>query len=246
MRVIPAIDLQQGKCVRLMQGRFSDVTEYSDDPMSIAREFATLNVADLHVVDLDGARTGQQLNTDAIRQITSAADLSVQLGGGIRYAAVIEHWFENGVDRCVIGSTAVQDPDLVKSWIRRYGANRIILALDVVVKPDGTPLLATHGWAATTNKTLWLCLDDFYANGARHVLCTDIGRDGAMTGPNVDLYADIVSRYPSIELQASGGVRNAADLSELREHGVSAAITGRALLEGAVTPNEVALFRLDA
>lgn len=246
MRIIPAIDLQHGKCVRLFQGQYDKVTEYSDDPVSIARKFAELNVADMHIVDLDGARTGQQQNTDAIRQMANATTFSIQVGGGIRYAAVLEHWFDNGVDRCVIGSLALQAPDKVKDWIAKYGAERIVLALDVQVKPNGTPMVATQGWTTTTNRSLWRCLDDFTASGIQHVLCTDISRDGAMTGPNVELYADIVQRYPSIQLQASGGVRNTEDLSELESNGVAAAITGRALLDGAVTPEEIGSFQRGA
>jgi len=245
MRVIPAIDLQQGKCVRLYQGQYDKVTEYSDDPVSIARQFSELNVADMHIVDLDGARTGQQQNTDAIRQLANVTAFSIQVGGGIRYSTVLEHWFDNGVDRCVIGSLALQSPGKVKDWLGTYGAERIVLALDVQVRPNGTPMVATQGWTTTTNRSLWRCLDDFTANGIQHVLCTDISRDGAMTGPNVELYADVVQRYPSISLQASGGVRNVADLTALKNQGVAAAITGRALLDGAVTPQEIESFQRD-
>ena len=245
MRIIPAIDLQHGKCVRLFQGQYDKVTEYSDDPVSIARQYANLHVADMHVVDLDGARTGQQQNIDAIRQIAKTTSFSIQIGGGIRYKTVVEHWLENGVDRCVIGSLALQAPDKVKDWINSFGPERIVLALDVQVKPNGTPMVATQGWTTTTNRSLWRCLDDFTASGVKHVLCTDISRDGAMTGPNVELYAEVVQRYPSIELQASGGVRNTEDLKELKGHGVAAAITGRALLDGAVTAEEIESFQRD-
>ena len=243
MRVIPAIDLQRGKCVRLFQGDFDKVTEYSDNPTSVAHRFADLNVTDMHIVDLDGARTGQQQNTDAIREIANVTTFDIQVGGGIRYAAQLDHWFDNGVQRCVIGSLALQSPDKVKDWIKLYGLDRIVIALDVQLKPSGTPMVATQGWSTTTNRSLWRCLDDFTANGVHHVLCTDISRDGAMSGPNIELYSDIVQRYPSIELQASGGVRNVADLNELQVKGVSAAITGRALLDGAVSPQEIASFR---
>lgn len=246
MRVIPAIDLQDGRCVRLYQGRFDAVTEYSSDPASIAREFATFDVSELHVVDLDGARTGEQANTDAIRQISKSTDLRIQLGGGLRYTAVVEHWFANGVQRCVVGSAAVQEPDKVKRWIRHFGADRIVLALDVKLAADGTPLLATEGWTKTSTRSLWECLDDFATAGTKHVLCTDVSRDGAMTGPNLRLYADIVHRYPDIVLQASGGIRSRADLLALRERGVASAISGRALLEGTLTGEEVRAFRQGA
>lgn len=246
MKVIPAIDIQGGKCVRLLRGDFDQTTEYSDDPTAIAREFANLAVSDLHIVDLDGARTGEQANLTAIRRIASSTPLTIQLGGGIRYASTVDHWFENGVGRCVIGSLAIQDPALVKRWIGVYGADRIVLALDIKIGADRVPMVATHGWTRTSETSLWDCLDDFVEAGIRHALCTDVSRDGAMTGPNSRLYRDIVTRYPSILLQASGGVRNRDDLQELAEIGVAAAITGRALLDGALSSEEIASFRQSA
>lgn len=246
MNIIPAIDIQDGKCVRLYKGRFDRATEYNDDPAEVARSFAELEVSDLHIVDLDGARTGTQANSDAIRRIAGTSPFEIQLGGGIRYTATVEHWFDNGVSRCVIGSLAIQEPERVKEWLSRFGTNRIVLALDVSLGPDGTPMIATHGWTRTSGHSLWKCLDDFTDNGIEHVLCTDISRDGAMTGPNVDLYSEIVQRYPSIQLQASGGVRNIDDLRELASHGITAAITGRALLDGAISQDEVVAFRQSA
>lgn len=243
MRVIPAIDLHQGRCVRLHKGNFDKVTEYGDVPASVVRRYAELRLADLHVVDLDGARSGEQANIDAIRQIVRTTPVRIQLGGGIRYAAVVEHWFDIGVSRCIVGSLAVQDPSKVKSWVRRYGDDRIVLALDVRIGADGVPMLATEGWTVTSRTSLWDCLDDFVESGVRHVLCTDIDRDGAMSGPNVVLYSDIVRRYPDIELQASGGVRNVADLHALANSGIPAAITGRALLDGKITAEEIGAFR---
>ncbi len=243
MRVIPAIDLKAGRCVRLFKGDFEQATEYSDDPVAVARGFAALEVADLHVVDLDGARTGEQRNSDAIRGIAGVTPFAIQLGGGIRSAAVVQQWLDCGVDRCVIGSLTIQEPGTVKRWIASFGADRIVLALDVECRHESMPRIATHGWLRTSDTGLWDCLDDFAGVGVRHVLCTDIGRDGAMTGPNLGLYAEILGRYPELELQASGGVRGAADLEALRRLGVPAAITGRALLDGELSADEVASFR---
>ncbi len=243
MRVIPAIDLKAGRCVRLFKGDFEQATEYSDDPVAVARGFAALEVADLHVVDLDGARTGEQRNSDAIRGIAGVTPFAIQLGGGIRSAAVVQQWLDCGVDRCVIGSLTIQEPGTVKRWIASFGADRIVLALDVECRHESMPRIATHGWLQTSDTVLWDCLDDFAGAGVRHVLCTDIGRDGAMTGPNLGLYAEILGRYPELELQASGGVRGAADLEALRRLGVPAAITGRALLDGELSADEVASFR---
>ena len=246
MKLIPAIDVQGGKCVRLLKGRFDAVTHYSDDPADIARRFAALDVSDLHVVDLDGARSGSPVNTDAIRGIAAATAFDIQLGGGLRQREALEHWFDAGVRRCVIGSLAVQQAALVREWLGEFGADRIVLALDVAIDTDGRPMLATDGWTRTSNTTLWDCIDDYMSTGLRHVLCTDISRDGAMAGPNIDLYRDIVQRYPGLVLQASGGIRHIADLRALASNGIPAAISGRAMLDGAITADEVATFRQSA
>jgi len=241
VNIIPAIDLHDGRCVRLYQGDFARVTEYSDDPVAVARGYAELAVADLHVVDLDGARTGTQQNRDVIRELCARTRLSVQLGGGIRDATTLARWFEDGVARCVIGSLAVTNSNLVVGWLRDFGPERIVLALDVTTQ-DEEPILATHGWTRASGQGLWDCLARFCDAGVRHVLCTDIGRDGALTGPNLDLYGQIMARHPRLQLQASGGVRDIADIDRLRSLGVPAAITGRALLDGRITAAEVSTF----
>lgn len=246
MRIIPAIDIKGGKCVRLLQGRFDKVTQYSNDPATVAQRFATLDVRDLHVVDLDGARTGLQTNTDAIRRIAAVTPFDIQLGGGLRDRDALQHWFDAGVCRAVIGSLAVDNAALVRNWLAKFGSDRIVLALDVAISEEGIPLLATEGWTRTSNTTLWECLDEYMSAGLQHVLCTDIHRDGALAGPNVPLYRDIMQRYPALQLQASGGIRNVADLRELNAQGIPAAISGRAMLDGAITADEVATFRQSA
>jgi phosphoribosylformimino-5-aminoimidazole carboxamide ribotide isomerase len=246
MNVIPAIDLKDGKCVRLFQGDFAQATEYSNDPAEVARRFAELHTRDLHIVDLDGARSGEQSNRDIIGRMAREAPLSIQLGGGIRSEEALAGWFDAGVARCVIGSLAVTDPDAVRAWLARYGGERIVLALDVKIASDGQPRLTTHGWTRESTMTLFDCIDSFADVGLKHVLCTDVSRDGAMTGPNVRLYAAIMRRYPTLALQASGGVRNIEDLEELRRTGIPAAITGRALLDGAITTEEMIAFQQNA
>jgi phosphoribosylformimino-5-aminoimidazole carboxamide ribotide isomerase len=245
MKVIPAIDLSDGRCVRLYQGDFEKVTEYSDNPVEVARAFTKFSTTDLHVVDLDGARTGRQANRDIIARIAQVTDLEIQLGGGIRDGAALESWLQSGVARCVIGSLAITEPDAVKSWMSKYGAEKIVLALDVEFR-DGHPLVTTHGWTTSSSTTVYECIDNFLGHGLRHVLCTDVSRDGAMSGPNCGLYQQILSRFPDLQLQASGGVRNIADLVALRAIGVPAAITGRALLDGEITAEELVLFRQSA
>jgi phosphoribosylformimino-5-aminoimidazole carboxamide ribotide isomerase len=241
MRIIPAIDLQGGKCVRLYQGDFDKVTEYSDDPLAIAREFSALQVRNLHIVDLDGARTGSQQNQAIVAELSASTDLNVQVGGGIRDADTVTNWLERGVTRCVVGSVAVVEPDLVVDWLAHFGAAHIVIALDVSIGDDG-PVVATHGWTKSSGTSLWDCIDRLADAGMEHLLCTDISRDGAMAGPNFDLYADIHRRFPGLALQASGGVRDAADLERLRALGIPAAITGKALLDGRISAAEVASF----
>jgi len=246
MRIIPAIDLKDGKCVRLFKGDFDQTTEYSSDPAAIGRRFSALDVEDLHVVDLDGARSGTQQNAPIVTEIARESGLQVQLGGGIRSREDVARWLENGVARCVVGSIAVNEPGRVKEWIAEFGGDAVVLALDVKLDDAGIPLLTTHGWTRDSEVSLWACLDAYSDAGAIHVLCTDVSRDGAMSGPNFALYAEILQRYHTLQLQASGGVRNVDDLEMLRELGLPAAITGRALLDGEITDAEVASFRQGA
>ena len=245
MKIIPAIDLHEGKCVRLYKGDFAKVTHYSDQPVEVARAYAGMHVDDLHIVDLDGARTGSQQNARVVRQLCADTPLAVQLGGGIREGGQVRQWLDNGVARCVIGSIAVAAPERVASWIDEFGADHIVLALDVKIEKAG-PVLATHGWTKSSGLSLWDLMDRYASIGARHLLCTDIGRDGAMSGPNFELYAEILSRYPQVRVQASGGVRDIADMEQLRDLGVPAAITGKALLDGKISTAEVNAFLQNA
>ena len=248
MRVIPAIDLQAGKCVRLLKGDFEQTTEYSNDPVAVARQFAEL-ATDLHIVDLDGARSGTQQNRDLIAAIAAIAaenQLSIQLGGGLRDRETLSAWLETGISRCVVGSLAITEPDAVKSWLVHFGVEKIVLALDVNIGAGGIPMITTHGWTQPSNTSVFECIDDFRSIGLRHVLCTDVSRDGAMAGPNLQLYEDILARFPELQLQASGGVRDIRDLKALGAAGLPVAIAGRALLDGKITRTEMATFQQSA
>jgi phosphoribosylformimino-5-aminoimidazole carboxamide ribotide isomerase len=241
MDLIPAIDLRDGRCVRLLKGDFAQETRYAVDPVELARQYREVGASWLHVVDLDGAKRGEPVNLALIRRMQEAAGVAVQLGGGIRSRASLEQAL--GVaERAVIGSLAVSDPELVASWLAELGAERITLALDVRLGPDGTPLIATHGWTRASTLTLAAAIERFSAAGLRHVLCTDIDRDGALSGPNVELYRDCVTRWPGISFQASGGVRDVADLTALAAAGVAATVSGKALLEGRLKPEEIRPF----
>jgi phosphoribosylformimino-5-aminoimidazole carboxamide ribotide isomerase len=243
MRIIPAIDIKSGKCVRLLKGDFDEVTEYSSDPTEVGQRFSSLAVNDLHIVDLDGARTGRQENCELVAEMAAQSGLMIQLGGGIRSRDDAAAWLNSGVHRCVIGSIAINEPETVKAWIQEFGADAIVLALDIKLNEMAEPMLTTYGWTEDSGISLWTRIDDYKAAGLQHVLCTDVAHDGAMTGPNFTLYAEILSRYPDLNLQASGGVRSITDLEDLRSLGVSGAITGRALLDGEITAAEIASFQ---
>ncbi len=243
MKIIPAIDLKDGCCVRLFKGDFAQQTHYSAEPLVVARQFHDYGFRYLHVVDLDGAQSGQQINRDCVKQLVAESGLSVQLGGGIRDLDTVNAWLQAGVQRLVIGSLAVTESATVLAWMKEFGADRFVLALDCRCDDNGVPWLATHGWVRQSDVTLWDCFARYEDAGLRHVLCTDVSRDGAMSGPSVDLYREIRERYPAIELQASGGVRNISDLKDLRSLGAAGAITGRALLDGCITAQEIASFQ---
>ncbi len=245
MLVIPAIDIKDGRCVRLLQGRFDDVTDYSADAAGIARRYAGYGAPWLHVVDLDGAEKGVPGNRQMIREIIDASAMDIQVGGGIRTKRAALSWFEAGVSRVVIGSITVTEPTEVTEWLVEFGPDRVVLALDVRLSPDGIPHVTTHGWTEDTDLTLNAAIEAFKAAGLKHVLCTDVSRDGAMAGPNTALYQAIAAAHPSIRLQASGGVRNAADLQELAAGGACAAIVGKALLDGEISAEELTPFLRD-
>jgi phosphoribosylformimino-5-aminoimidazole carboxamide ribotide isomerase len=191
-------------------------------------------------VDLDGAKSGSPVNLPLIERMRAAAGVDVQYGGGIRTSTSLEQALRV-VTRAVIGSLAVTDAATVTEWFTKHGPERLVLALDVRLD-DGTPMVATHGWTRASTLTLAAAVERYVAVGLRHVLCTDIDRDGALTGPNVDLYRDCAARWPEVEFQASGGVRNAADLAALAAAGAAAAVSGKALLEGRLTPEEIRPF----
>lgn len=241
MRLIPAIDLRDGACVRLLKGDFGRETRYVDDPSELAARYRSLGADWLHVVDLDGALSGQPVNLGAIRRIAERSGLRIQLGGGIRSRDSLLPALDVA-DRVVIGSLGVTSPDRVRRWLDEFGADRFTLGFDVRLDDHGEAWLTTHGWTRSSDWTLAAAIGAYLPAGLRHVLCTDVDRDGAMTGPNLSLYRDCAARWPEIAFQASGGVRGVDDLVALSETGVSAAISGRALLEGQFTEEEIRAF----
>jgi len=243
MRLIPAIDLRGGKCVRLYQGRFDAETVYGDDPLPILARYRSLGARYVHVVDLDGARDGAQGNRAAIAALAQTfPDVQIQVGGGVRLRSIAAELLNAGVRRVVVGSVAVQRPEEVQQWLHDLGADRIVLAFDVRIDTLGTPRLTTHGWDAQTDTSLWDLLESYLGRGVLHVLCTDVARDGALSGPNLMLYSEAARRYPGVQWQASGGISSGADLRSLAETGVASVISGRALLEDRIPPQELEPF----
>ena len=234
MNLYPAIDLLSGRCVRLSQGRFDQVTVYGEDPVAMAESFQSFGATHLHVVDLDGSRDGTASQADLVRQIVRSSKLAVQVGGGIRNIETAAAYVESGVQRVVIGSLAVRSPLVVEDMVRALGADRITLAIDVRRHLDDY-VLAVQGWTETAKVSPWSLLERFLNLGVQHVLCTDISRDGELSGPNLDLYCELMKRYDSVKLLASGGVAGLSDLSALQSMGASGAIVGKALYAGRFT-----------
>ncbi|HET8555299.1 MAG TPA: 1-(5-phosphoribosyl)-5-[(5-phosphoribosylamino)methylideneamino] imidazole-4-carboxamide isomerase [Rhodanobacteraceae bacterium] len=228
--VIPAIDLRGGHVVRLLKGDYERQTDYAVEPLALAENYAALGAEWLHVVDLDGARAGAQTHLDTLKAMAGTG-LKLQAGGGIRSEDDIKRLFDVGVSRAVIGSLAMREPERVAKWIERHGADRLTLALDARCR-NGVWRLTSAGWTSDEDVAL-NTLASFYAKcGARHVLSTDIDRDGAMTGPNIDLYTHLARAFPILAVQASGGVRSGDDVRAVRASGAAGVILGRALLEG--------------
>jgi phosphoribosylformimino-5-aminoimidazole carboxamide ribotide isomerase len=246
LQPIPAIDLKDGHCVRLYQGRFDQLSEYPLRPEALVTRYFGLGVECIHVVDLDGARDGASGNRDLIARMAALADNRIQVGGGLRDRADVEACLALGAARAVIGSAAAEHADEVRGWLAEFGAERIVLAFDLKLDADDMPRLRTRGWTRDAGLSLWDALESYGGAGVKHVLCTDIERDGAMSGPNLELYAEMAVRYPGIAIQASGGIRHRADLEALRGTGASAAIIGRALLEGGITDEEIRRFLQNA
>lgn len=230
MIIIPAIDLHNGTCVRLKQGQFNQITQFDELPIERAATFAKTGAQRLHVVDLDGAKTGvmQQLPLICAMQETG---ITVQAGGGIRSMKQATQCFESGISQIVLGSIAISNPDLTTQIIKEINPDQIILALDVHLV-DGQPIPAIHGWQKSSNRNLWELVSYYQNRGVKQILCTDIACDGMMGGPNFALYQQAVDRFPDIAWQASGGIRNQEDIKLLAASGIAAVILGLTLYEG--------------
>ena len=235
MQLIPSIDLLDGDCVRLLHGNFNEVTRYDREPLDLAKQYFEDGAEWLHVVDLAASRDGATADTEPLFRLLHDLPQKVQTGGGVRAGGDVQARLDQGADRVVIGSLCVTETDRVVDWLQGFGPDKLVAALDVRVDRDGTPRLRSHGWTEGSDVSLWSLLDRLADTGLCHALVTDIGRDGAMHGPNIRLYREIVERYAGLKLQASGGVGNYDDLAATKRTGADAVIVGKALLEGAVT-----------
>ena len=230
--VYPAIDVRDGRVVRLAQGDYAREPRYEGAPLQVAQRYAAQGAEWLHLVDLDAARAGGYTLAPLLGEIARTTALKVQTGGGVRQRDDVARILDAGAQRVVVGSLAVREPDTVLSWLAEFGSERITVALDTRLDAGGAWRLPVHGWTETASETLDALATRYADAGLRHLLCTDIARDGMLSGPNLDLYTYLRATVPTLAVQASGGVSAVADIVGAREAGCAGIVLGRALLEG--------------
>ncbi|MDR0657923.1 MAG: 1-(5-phosphoribosyl)-5-[(5-phosphoribosylamino)methylideneamino]imidazole-4-carboxamide isomerase [Mediterranea sp.] len=234
IELIPAIDIIDGKCVRLSQGDYGSKKVYNENPVEVALEFEANGIRRLHVVDLDGAASHHVVNYRTLEQIASRTSLIIDFGGGVKSDEDLILAFNNGAKMVTGGSIAVKNPELFTRWLERYGSKKIILGADVKDR-----LIAVNGWKDETTVELFPFLNDYIHKGIEKVICTDIGRDGMLEGPSIELYREILKQHSNLYLMASGGVSSMADIIALDEAGVPGVIFGKAFYEGRITMKEL-------
>ena len=237
IEIIPAIDMIEGKCVRLTQGDYATQKVYNEDPLEVAKAFEDAGIRRLHVVDLDGAKAGHIVNYRVLEKLAGHTSLIIDFGGGLKQTKDVEIAFDCGAQMVTGGSIAVKDPETFTAWIARFGSERIILGADAKDRR-----IAISGWEEATDAELLPFIQKYREQGIEKVICTDISRDGMLEGPAVDLYQEILEAVPEIYLIASGGVSSIADIEKLAEANVPAVIFGKALYEGRITLKELERF----
>lgn len=235
IELIPAIDIIGGQCVRLTKGEYDSKKVYDNDPASVAQRFEKLGFKRLHVVDLDGAKSKHIVNDETLQRISRTTQLTIDFGGGIKTQEDVEKAFQAGAKMVTIGSLAVTNPVLCETWIKQYGAERIVLGADA---RNGK--ISINGWKEDSELDLMEFIDAYYQKGIRNVLCTEISHDGTLEGPAIDLYKDIMKRFPDLHLIASGGVSCMQDIEELEAAGIPAVVFGKAIYEGRINLEELA------
>ena len=234
MVIIPAIDIIDGKCVRLTQGDYSQKKIYNESPLEVAKEFEAAGIQRLHLVDLDGAKAGKVQNWKVLQSIAGNTGLVIDFGGGIKQEADMKIVFDSGASMATIGSMAVKDADTFSEWISTYGAEKIFLGADVKEEK-----IAVGGWLETTDLSVFDFMQDYIKKGVNNIFCTDISKDGKMEGPSLALYQKIIARFPDLFFVASGGVSNMDDVHALKAIGCKGAIIGKAIYEGKITLAEL-------
>ena len=235
IKIIPAIDIINGHCVRLSQGDYQRITDYSKSPAAMAENFEALGFKRLHVVDLDGARSGKVINITALKEITSRTNLIVDFGGGIKSEEDLKNVFEAGASAVSIGSIAVSDPDIVSLWADSFGAEKFIISADV-----RDNIVRTNGWTKNSGITLNQLISRYWNKNIRRILCTDISRDGMLCGSNIELYQTIMEQFPDCKLIASGGISSLEDIKKLDEAKIPAVVIGKAIYEQQINLEELA------
>lgn len=240
MELIPAIDLIDGRCVRLTQGDYGQTKIYDAEPVDMARRYADCGVRRLHIVDLDGAKAKAPCNLSTLEKVVAATGLDVEWGGGIKDSVAMRQAVDAGASRVICGSVAVDNPELFAEWLQEYGTARIILGADI---RDGR--VATHGWLKDGGMGVEELVEKFLPYNLSQLICTDISRDGMLQGPNLPLYEELQQRFPMVDVTLSGGVSSMDDLKRARECGVRAAIIGKAIYEGRITLKELERWLLN-
>jgi len=237
MQIIPAIDIIEGKCVRLTEGDYAQKKIYNEDPLEVAKAFEGIGLMRLHLVDLDGAKAGEVVNWKVLEKIANNTELKIDFGGGIKTEAILKTALDTGATYATIGSLAVKNELLFQEWIARFGANTFMLGADVFEEK-----IAIGGWMEKTEISVFDFMKSYIDKGVKQIFCTDIKKDGKLQGPSIELYQKIIEQFPNLHLIASGGVSSLDDLIELEEIGCAAAIVGKAIYENKITISELASF----
>lgn len=237
IEIIPAIDIIEGKCVRLSQGDYSQKKVYNEHPLEVAKEFQDKGITRLHMVDLDGAKSNRIINYKVLEQVATHTQLIIDFGGGLKSDQDLEIAFNSGAHMITGGSIAVKNPNIFASWIHRFGSEKIILGADVKEET-----IAVSGWQESTTIGLFDFLQDYTCKGITKTICTDISKDGMMQGPSTELYIRMKQQFPQLFLIASGGVSRMKDIVDLHQAGIDAVITGKAIYEGAISLDELSRY----
>lgn len=237
MTIIPAIDIIEGKCVRLTEGDYSQKKIYNEHPLEVAKQFEDAGMKRLHLVDLDGAKAGKVQNWKVLETLAGKTNLTIDFGGGIKTEKDVRIVFDSGAALATVGSIAVKDEVLFCTWLESFGADKFLLGADVKEEK-----IAVGGWLETTSIWIYDFIEKYMAKGVQQLFCTDVSKDGRLEGPSIDLYKNIMTRFPSLHFIASGGVSNLNDLEELQTIGCSGAIVGKAIYENRITLDELKRF----